>query len=260
MIRILTLLFSFVALQVLSAPKAELWTLWAQSNEANQTVISHDIWQATLDKYLIVENQSALFAYEQVTEVDKNHLTTYLDALSQIDPRTYSKAEQYAYWVNLYNALTVHLVLEAYPIKSITKLGGLFSFGPWEDEVITVAETNLTLNDIEHRILRPIWQDPRTHYAVNCASIGCPNLQAVAFSASNTESLLNQAAKTFINSAKGVKTSHNTLELSSIYDWFSDDFGSQAMLFEHINMFRTIPVNSEWKIEYGYDWTLNDAK
>ncbi|MCV5656507.1 DUF547 domain-containing protein, partial [Escherichia coli] len=83
---------------------------------------------------------------------------------------------------------------------SITKLGGLFSFGPWDQDVIIINGKSLTLNDIEHRILRPIWQDPRTHYAVNCASLGCPNLQTQAFTAENTQALLESAAKTFINS------------------------------------------------------------
>lgn len=131
--------------------------------------------------------ENALFRYAEVTKEDKTLLNDYLDQLSKLDPREFNRQEQYAYWVNLYNALTVKLILDNYPVASITKLGGLFSFGPWDEKVFTVAGQTLTLNDIEHRILRPIWKDPRTHYAVNCASLGCPNLQSQAFTAQNTE-------------------------------------------------------------------------
>ncbi len=182
--------------------------------------------------------------------------------MADVDPRSYSKAEQYAYWVNIYNAITVDLILDNYPVKSITKLGGLFSFGPWGDKVITIAGQNLTLNDIEHRILRPIWNDPRTHYAVNCASLGCPNLQPDAFTADNTESLLEQAATQFVNSQKGATLKGEKLQLSSIYEWFADDFGGNKKgVIEHINRYRqSDDLNAfDGKIEYEYDWALNKA-
>ena len=182
----LLLLFSF---NTFAAPKSELWDYWDVSNEKNATTISHQYWQQTLDKYLENQGEYSLFDYANVTNSDEKILNSYLRQMRRIDPREYKKSEQYAYWVNLYNAITVKIILDNYPIKSITKLGGLFSFGPWDEEVITVAGKALTLNDIEHRILRPIWNDPRTHYAVNCASFGCPNLQAKAFTAINSNFL-----------------------------------------------------------------------
>lgn len=190
---------------------------------------------------------------------DKTKLKQYISRLEQIDPLDYPKAEQYAYWVNLYNAVTVDLILNAYPIKSITKLGGLFSFGPWGDDVVAVNGKTLTLNDIEHRILRPIWQDPRTHYAVNCASLGCPNLQSQAFTSDNTEMLLELAAAEYINSDKGVLVNNNQLQLSSIYEWFAVDFGNQQQLIKHLDKYRTKPVTYTGKISYDYDWSLNQA-
>ena len=176
-------------------------------------VIDHQAWQQLLDQYLISKGDYTLFKYSSVSEKDKLVLTKYLEKLAKTDPLSFNKAQQYAYWVNLYNAITVKLILDDYPVKSITKLGGLFSFGPWGDDVITINGKTLTLNDIEHRILRPIWQDPRTHYAVNCASLGCPNLQHKAFTADNTETLLEQAAKSFINSDKGVLLNDNGAQL-----------------------------------------------
>ncbi|ERM59618.1 DUF547 domain-containing protein [Vibrio cyclitrophicus] len=253
---IISLLFSTFAW---SAPKSELWPYWNQSNEANSEKVSHQDWQQFLDNYLVKQGQHALVRYQTVSSSDKTKLKQYISRLEQIDPLDYPKAEQYAYWVNLYNAVTVDLILNAYPIKSITKLGGLFSFGPWGDDVVAVNGKTLTLNDIEHRILRPIWQDPRTHYAVNCASLGCPNLQSQAFTSDNTEMLLELAAAEYINSDKGVLVNNNQLQLSSIYEWFAVDFGNQQQLIKHLDKYRTKPVTYTGKISYDYDWSLNQA-
>ncbi|MCG9552260.1 DUF547 domain-containing protein [Vibrio sp. Isolate31] len=253
---IISLFFSTLAW---SAPKSELWPYWNQSNEVNSEQVSHQNWQQFLDSYLVKQGQNTLVRYQAVTATDKSKLKQYIKQLEQINPLEYSKAGQYAYWVNLYNAVTVDLILDAYPVKSITKLGGLFSFGPWGDDVVSVNGKSLTLNDIEHRILRPIWQDPRTHYAVNCASLGCPNLQPQAFTANNTETLLEQAASEFVNSDKGVLVKGNKLQLSSIYEWFAVDFGTEEQLIQHLDQYRTEAVTNTQNISYDYDWSLNQA-
>ncbi|EGU49201.1 hypothetical protein VII00023_14540 [Vibrio ichthyoenteri ATCC 700023] len=247
----------FITFSTQAAPKSELWPYWQQSNENNHTTIDHQAWQEILDQYLSISGQNHLFAYQEVKQQDKQKLDNYIAQLSQIDPRNYSQAVQYAYWVNLYNAVTVDLILDAYPVKSITKLGGFFSFGPWDEEVVTIEGKQLTLNDIEHRILRPIWNDPRTHYAVNCASLGCPNLQTEAFTAKNTEILLEQAAKDFINSPKGVNVSEKGVILSSIYDWFSRDFAADGGVITHIESYRSNSIVNSATVTYDYDWSLN---
>ena len=253
---IVSLLFSTFAW---SAPKSDLWPYWNQSNETNQEQVSHQDWQQFIDSYLVKQGQNTLVRYQAVSTADKTKLKQYIKRLELVNPLDYSKAEQYAYWVNLYNAVTVDLILDAYPIKSITKLGGLFSFGPWGDDVVVVNGKALTLNDIEHRILRPIWQDPRTHYAVNCASLGCPNLQPEAFTADNTDMLLELAASEYINSDKGVLISNNKLQLSSIYEWFALDFGNKKQLIQHLDQYRAKPIMHTNNISYDYDWSLNKA-
>ncbi|WP_135382223.1 DUF547 domain-containing protein [Vibrio tasmaniensis] len=253
---IVSLLFSTLAW---SAPKSDLWPYWNQSNETNLEQVSHQDWQQFLDNYLVKQGQHTLVRYQTVSSSDKTKLKQYISRLEQIEPLDYPKAEQYAYWVNLYNAVTVDLILDAYPIKSITKLGGLFSFGPWGDDVVVVNGKSLTLNDIEHRILRPIWQDPRTHYAVNCASLGCPNLQPQAFTADKTDMLLELAASEYVNSDKGVLVSKSKLQLSSIYEWFAVDFGTEKQLIQHLDQYRTQPITNTNKISYDYDWSLNQA-
>lgn len=260
MLRIISLLLTLISFNVYSAPKSELWPFWQQSEHNNTATISHSEWQSFLDNYLVRDNGYTLVKYGAVSKQDRKNLKQYISSLEAIDPKQYSLNEQYAYWVNLYNAITVDLILDDYPIKSITKLGGLFSFGPWGSDVVKVAGKDLTLNDIEHRILRPIWNDPRTHYAVNCASLGCPNLQEQAFTADNTEALLEKAAKEFVNSDKGVLLSGKNAQLSSIYDWFADDFGNKQELIQHLAKYRPELSTFSGEFSYEYDWDLNGKK
>lgn len=255
--RLLIITASLFSLSLFAAPKAELWEFWNHSNPESSQTISHQKWQQILDQYLVEQGEHTLFSYANVTVDDNQKLNAYIDDLANLDPRKYSLDEQYAYWVNMYNAITVKLILDNYPIKSITKLGGFFSFGPWDDKVIEIAGETLTLNDIEHRILRPIWNDARTHYAVNCASLGCPNLQPQAFTASNLEFLLHTAQINYITSTKGVNWDGDTLVLSSIFEWFAVDFGEKEGVLELLS--ETLPEVRDYqgKIEYEYDWSLN---
>jgi hypothetical protein len=205
-------------------------------------------------------------AYSRVSASDKQRVGDYIVSLEGVRVGSLNRSEQFAYWVNLYNAGTVRLILDRYPVKSIRdiKLGGLFSSGPWDAKLFIVEGEALSLNDIEHRILRPIWKDPRIHYAVNCASFSCPNLQGTAFTAENSSRLLDQAARSYINSARGVDFSSGTLVLSSIYSWYAEDFGSgQAELLDHLRRYAD-PALAErlagyrGKISFGYDWSLNE--
>lgn len=243
-----------------AAPKSDLWPFWNQSNEADQRTISHQTWQSLLDQYLKVKGQDHLFDYANVSAKDKARLNRYIQQLTQLDPRTFNQAQQLSYWVNLYNALTVQLILKNYPVSSITKLGGFFSFGPWDQKITTIAGQSLSLNDIEHRILRPIWQDPRIHFVVNCASLGCPNLPLKALTANNSAQIFNEAAIAYLNQAKGVDIKGKTLVLSKIFDWYRDDFGrdQQAML-NYIQSYRPQDQINQWRgqITYEYDWGLN---
>ncbi|MFT7371368.1 MAG: hypothetical protein ACI9T9_000043 [Oleiphilaceae bacterium] len=245
---------------------------WLSSKETNMAVIDHQLWQTLLDKYLISNDPSGvnLFHYKKVSSKDKVTLEKYLTSLQTKDPRAYNKGVQKAYWINLYNALTVQLILDNYPVKSITKLGKkFFSFGPWDDDAAVVSGSALSLNDIEHKILRPIFKDPRIHYAVNCASYSCPNLSDKAYTVANTDRLLTNGAHDYINHHRAVKINGNELLLSSIYDWYLVDFGdSSVSLLKHLKNYAkdelkkkliTFDVNMG-DINYHYDWQLNDVK
>ena len=245
---------------------------WLTSNETNTTAIDHQSWQLILNKYLISNDPSGvnLFDYKQVSSKDKKTLEKYLISLQERDPRSYNKAEQKAYWINLYNALTVQLILNNYPVESITKLGNtFFSFGPWDDDAAGIAGITLSLNDIEHKILRPIFKDPRIHYAVNCASYSCPNLSGQAYTSSNTDQLLNDGAFEYINHPRAVKFDGDDLLLSSIYDWYLIDFGDNTTsLLNHLKQYASDSLKKKLMsfdvesddIDHHYNWQLNEVK
>ena len=258
-----SLAFSVVAH---AAPKSDLWGFWNVSNESNQTQVDHGLWQQTLDRHLDTSHASGVnrVDYAAISAADKTVLVQYLEQMQALKPRQLNRAEQQAYWINLYNALTVHRVLAAYPVKSILKIGGsFFSPGPWNEKLLEIEGQALSLNDIEHRILRPIWNDSRIHFAVNCASIGCPNLLPTAYTAENTNRLLDSAARAYLAHPRGLAFDGKKLQLSKIFDWYQVDFGSnERELLQTLSQW--LPAEQaqrirsfDGKVKYHYDWGLN---
>lgn len=260
------LVFSLFSQTAVGAPKNKALPFWVGSNEKSEIIVDHKPWQNILDKYLDAKHASGInrFNYAAVDKTDLKTLNNYIAKLQQIDPRNMNRAEQKAYWINLYNALTVELIVDNYPTKSITKLGeSFFSFGPWDDELITIQGQALTLNNIEHGILRPYFNDNRIHYAVNCASMGCPNLAKTAYTAKNTEQLLEEGAKQYVNHKRGVDFIKGELQVSSIYHWYKEDFGgTDASLIKHLIKHAEPALAKQLKnyqgdIDHDYDWDLN---
>lgn len=256
------------AFERLFAPKAELWERWTAHDASDSRQISHAPWDAFLRRYVVPgDDHFNRVAYTTVTAADRASLEDYIDDLARVGISGYSRAEQFAYWVNLYNALTLKVVLDHMPVDSIRDIDispGFFADGPWRRKLLEIEGAGVSLDDIEHRILRPIWQEPRIHYAVNCASIGCPNLQPRAFTAANTEAMLAQAARDFVNHSRGVSVTPEGLVLSSIYNWFEPDFDRDGGVLAHIRVYAepalrermgSLPVDG-----YVYDWKLNGAR
>jgi len=245
---------------------------WQVSDESNTALIDHAAWQALLDDYLLVaeDNGVNLFSYGKVSKESKRQLQNYLEKMQAIDPIKFNKQEQKAYWINLYNALTVQLILDNYPVKSITKLGGsIFSFGPWGDDAAKVNGVTLSLNDIEHKILRPIYKDPLIHYAVNCASYSCPNLAAKAFTSHNINEQLTKGARDYVNHPRAVNFDDGDLVVSSIYHWYKEDFGGNDIsLVEHLKKYAKPKLKAKLigfaknggDLDHDYNWQLNEAK
>jgi hypothetical protein len=251
-----------------AAPKAELWARWQAHDPASRQEIDHGWWDEFLKKYLIAPHPSGInrVRYAAVAIEDRRALDGYLRNLQSLRVSGYNRAEQKAYWINLYNALTVNVILSRFPVKSIRDINispGLFSSGPWGAKLFTVEGEKLSLDDIEHRILRPIWKDNRVHYAVNCASLGCPNLRPSAYTGENMESLLEKGAREYVNHSRGVGVRNGKLRVSSIYVWFQEDFGGTAEgLMEHWQKYAAeglanVLRNYSGSLEHGYDWRLN---
>jgi hypothetical protein len=262
----LLILMCFSVTNLHAAPASKYWSLWDKSDADSTATIDHGLWQQFLNNYLIKDGDgNILVRYSEVSKADSRGLDAYIKNMADQNPLSLKRDQQKAYWINLYNALTVQLILKNYPLDSIRDLGGLFSSGPWDDEVIVVNGTALTLNDIEHRILRPLWKDKRIHYAVNCASMGCPNLLPEAYTAERVEDLLEEAARSFINLDKGLVFAGDKLVLSSIYDWYSADFGSAEALKQHLSQYleaSTLNKLQQYrgKPEFHYDWNLNEPR
>jgi hypothetical protein len=207
------------------------------------------------------------------SQADRASLDAYIARLGRETPSRLDRPAQFAYWANLYNALTLDVVLDAYPVKSIRAIrsrgAGLNPkalIGPWQTKLITVEGRRLSLDDIEHAVMRPTFKDPRVHYAVNCASIGCPNLQPRAFRAATLEADLDAAARAYVNSARGLSVGANGLTLSTIYRWFKEDFGAdESALRAHLALYaedaRAEALKAGAPIAgYAYDWGLNGVQ
>ncbi|WP_193188303.1 DUF547 domain-containing protein [Nisaea sediminum] len=270
--RLVLALLVLVSVQLgsaLAAPKAELWARWEAHEPRSKLSLTHSAWTSFLERYVrTAEDGSTRFAYGAVTREDRAALDDYVSALEAVPLRTLPRREQLPFWVNLYNALTVRVVLDHYPVASIRDIDispGLFADGPWGRQLATVEGEKVSLDDIEHRILRPIWRDPRIHYAVNCASLGCPDLQPRAMTAVNSERFLEDGARAYINHTRGARIEDGRLIVSSIYDWFEEDFGSSdAGVIAHLKHYATrdlaAALESVTRIsDDTYDWRLNDA-
>jgi hypothetical protein len=238
-------------------------------NDPNATMtVDHKAWERILGTYIVRSPDGInLFAYGRVSAGDKRALKDYLATLQGVRVTALKAEEQRAFWINLYNALTVDVVLDHYPVKSIRDIsGGLFSFGPWKKELVTVEGRKLSLDNIEHDILRKVWKDPRVHYAVNCASMSCPNLMAEAFTGATLDQMLTQGAHDYINHPRGVNVSNGRLRLSEIYSWYRKDFGkSDAEILQHLALYAEPGLKKKLadiaSIDgYDYDWSLNEAK
>jgi peptidyl-tRNA hydrolase len=258
-----------LSLAALAAPKAELWSRWTPSTQA-KVGIDHGAWNDFLSRNVRAGSDGLnRLAYGKVSKADRKALDAYLERMQAVPILGFNRAEQRAYWINLYNAATVKVVLDHYPVESILKIGispGLFAKGPWKKKLLKVDGEPLSLDDIEHRILRPIWKDPRTHYAVNCASVGCPNLQPRAYTSGNLEELLDRGAREYVNHPRGAHIEGGRLTVSSIYVWFGSDFGgNDAAVIAHLVKYAEPALAKRLRgvtriADDAYDWTLNDAK
>lgn len=212
-------------------------------------VPDHTIWNTFLKKY--VDNNGHV-NYKAIA-VNKAELNGYLSELVKNQPQnSWGHEEKMAYYINAYNAYTIKLIVDNYPLKSIKDIAS-----PWDKKFIPLNGKLESLNHIEHEILRKMG-DARIHFAINCASISCPKLLNEAFTAQKLNKQLDAVAIDFINNPQKNKLEENTIGISKIFDWFKKDFEQNGSLIDFLNRYSKTVINPKAKIGYlEYNWNLN---
>jgi hypothetical protein len=209
----------------------------------------HEQWDALLQQYVSADGR---VDYAGLLG-EKSRLQSYLDALAALPPeKSWGRNEQLAYWINAYNAFTVKLILDHYPLASILSLHGS---KPWDVSWIEIGGKKYSLNQIEHEIIRKQFREPRIHFAVNCAAVSCPPLLNRAWTADKLETYFSRQAKNFINNPKYNQLGAGALRLSKIFEWYAEDFGD---IIKYLNTYASSPISPAAEVSYlEYDWRLN---
>ena len=268
--------FAILLLIVLCTPAASAAPLWlerrfvpapslidpvfAEAAAVGAPALDYGAFQAFLDRRRTDGPAAARVDYAAIDEQDLESLRAFISDLTALDPVTLNRADQTAYWINLYNAETIRRVADAWPTTSIRKIKGV-----WSDKTLTVRGAPLSLGDIEHHILRAAFPDPRIHYALNCASLGCPDLAAHPYNGADLDAQLASAARAFVNDVRGVRFDGDKLIVSKIFGWYREDFGGDDVsiirrLMDHAEPALAARLSDRISIDgYDYDWVVNST-
>lgn len=224
--------------------------------------VTHEIWDSLLQQHV---SEAGWVNYEGFIQ-DSARFNDYLSLLSNHHPnkKHWSDDERLAYWINAYNAFTVKLITDHYPVESIKdiKNGIPFVNTVWDIKFIKIEGAIYDLNNIEHGIIRPEFEEPRIHFAVNCAAHSCPKLGNRAYTAKDLDAQLDQALRSFLQDSGKNEVREDQLKLSKIFDWYGGDFRKTGKsIIEFINPYTEVEINPNAAVEYlDYSWRLNDAK
>jgi hypothetical protein len=229
--------------------------------KAGSTPPSHQLWNELLKAHVKPDGRVDYKGFIR----EKPKLESYLKLLSENAPdrSKWSKNEQLAYWINVYNAFTVKLIVDFYPTKSIRDLGPRIKIplikDVWHYKFFKIAGVDMSLDEVEHSILRKEFEEPRIHFAINCASVSCPPLLNEAFVASTLENQLARVTTTFVNDPSRNKISAQSAQLSSIFSWFKGDFTKKGTLVEFLNRYSKVKISPNARITFlDYNWNLNE--
>ncbi|WP_017730338.1 DUF547 domain-containing protein [Nafulsella turpanensis] len=220
----------------------------------------HESWTLLLQKHV---DEKGMVDYKGFMQ-DREQLTNYLRLLEENPPgEKWSEAEKLAYWINAYNAYTIDLVLEHYPLKSIKDIGTViqipFVNSPWDIEFIEIGGKEYDLNNIEHNIIREEFEEPRIHFALVCAAVSCPKLRREAYTAEKLHAQLREQTKTFLANPERNQIGAKKVKLSKLFDWYKGDFTKEGSLIDFLNQYTPVQIEEDAKIDYlEYDWSLNE--
>ncbi|WP_223032778.1 DUF547 domain-containing protein [Hanstruepera marina] len=213
----------------------------------------HNLWDELLQEHVSHDGKVNYSSFKNDREAILNYINVLTLLSSKDEFKALSKNDKLAYWINAYNALTVDLIIRNYPVKSIKDIKD-----PWNQKFYTFNGEQLSLNQIEHDILRKM-DEPRIHFAIVCASQSCPKLSNEAYIADKLEQQLTDATKDFLNDKAKNKITNNDLELSKIFKWFAKDFKQNGSLIDFLNQYAEVNISEDAKIKYrDYNWDLND--
>ena len=222
----------------------------------------HSIWNELLSKYV---EDGGLVDYNGFIS-EKANLQTYLDLLSENAPsESWTDNQKLAYWINAYNPFTVKLIVDNYPLKSIKDLNPTITIPTvksiWTKEWFQIGGVDFSLDKIEHKILRKEFEEPRIHFAVNCASISCPILRAEAYTADKVDRQLDEQARIFLNDPTRNVITKDRIQISKIFSWFGGDFKKDQSLVEFIDQYTEVDIDEKAKVKFmKYDWNLNEIQ
>ncbi|MCT4643000.1 MAG: DUF547 domain-containing protein [Bacteriovoracaceae bacterium] len=221
---------------------------------------SHAKFDSLLQKYVSYKKSQSLVDYKGFKK-DKSILESYLADLSAVEKKTYnnfSADEKLAFLINAYNAFTIKLIVENYPVESIKDIGSLFT-SPWKKKFFKLFGKKMTLDGIEHGTIRKQFKEPRIHFAVNCASLGCPSLYNRAFIPGKLDVMLELVTQKFLNNKEKNFVKNDELHISKIFDWYGDDFDVAGGVETFIK--KKLKLKGSYDLEYlDYDWDLNEKK
>ncbi len=214
------------------------------------TAPGHAAWDQLLQKHVSEDGAVDYKGFKK----DRKALQAYLDSLAAHHPMdSWSRDEKLVYWINAYNAFTVKLILDHYPVKSIKEI---HDGNPWDVKWIELGRRTYSLNQIEHDVIRPHYAEPRIHFAVNCAAQSCPPLLNRAFTVAQLEDYLEQQTRQFINNEQYNKIKPNALQLSQIFNWYGEDFRD---ITAFVDQYTTASIKPGAKVSFmDYNWALND--
>lgn len=231
---------------------------YSLDDSCGEKTISHEIWDKLLKSHVDIEGQVNYKGF--IADFEK--LEEYTQLLTNNPPaKNWDEKEQLAYWINAYNAFTVKLVSENYPINGIREIAGKIPLinSVWDIKFFKIGKLDFDLNTIEHEILRKLYDEPRIHFALNCASISCPSLRNEAYITERLEVQLNDQAISFLNNRNQNQLSENNITLSKLFDWYLGDFTKNQSLLMFLEKYVTIKFEKHPKIQYmPYNWNLNE--
>ncbi len=226
-----------------------------------QQGVSHKAFDELLQKYV---NDNGLVNYKGLKS-ERPKLKSYLSMIESNAPqKSWTKDEELTYWINAYNAFTLDLILEHYPVQSIKDIGSSikipFVNTPWDIKFINIGDREYDLNNLEHGIIRKKFDEPRIHFALVCAAVSCPKLQNRAYMPEKLDEQLTKAAKEFLaDTGKNEFKSEKKAVLSKLFNWYGGDFNNDGTLIEYINQYSPIKLVKGAKIDWqDYNWALNE--